>query len=185
MFKKNVTCIVLIVFLHFLLACSTTNTQHKTANFDFSSQGYLETQTFGEIKIIMQSGDIHRGKIISLEKEDMRFLPFPYWNVEYKKIYMPDISSIETMKKKGNPGKAFAYGFGVTFILIGAIAAGSSKYDEDYEMGLAGSAAAAGTVGLLSLVISGISTLSKKSKFDFTKMSDQEKVSTIKKIIGY
>lgn len=157
-------------------ACSTVAV--KTEVIKGTLPARLEATKFEEVELITAEGDIHKGKIVSLEGEGLEFRPFPYWNIELIKLNLDEIHSIKLAKKGSRAAKRFASGFGWAFMIAGTIGGATSKYDEDYQIALLGSAIVGGAGGLLGLVIS------TKTKFEFYRMSREEKERAIRKIMG-
>lgn len=184
MSKKTLTLITLTFFINFLISCSTTTTQTGTEVFKSSPSSVIEAKKLQEVQLITASGEIHRGKLSRLEGRDLVLLPFPYWNIEPIKIDLDEIHSIKLVKKSKKAGKGFAGGFAWGFIIIGTLAGLSSRYDEDFQMALLGSAVSGAFFGFLGFLIGGISDISAKSEYDFSKMPDSEKIRAIKKIMG-
>ncbi|MBN1224218.1 MAG: hypothetical protein JXB23_13305 [Candidatus Aminicenantes bacterium] len=182
--RKIISLVSLVLFCHFLTSCATIDTTRRESSDDTIFQAVIDAREFQEINIRGTNGNTYRAKIIRLEGANVAYLPFPYWDVELLKIHIDEIRSIEKLKKSGNPGKALAYGFAIGFSIIGLISAASSKYNEDYQMGLLASGISGGAVGLCSFVISGLAYIGIKSKYEFSGMSDREKVKTIREIMG-
>jgi hypothetical protein len=202
MSKRVLALVTLVFFLNLLIACTSTeslsgariaksplNTAVKKSQLEgdqTKSEGRIDSKKFEEILLITNKPELLKGKIIGLEGDALRFLPFPYWNVEPFKIALDEIISIEILKKgESRALKGVANGFGFGFLITGILAGASSKYNEDYQSALLGSVLVGGLFGLVGLVIGGASSLASKSKYDFSKMSGLEKQKTIQKIIGY
>ena len=182
--RKIITYLSLVLFCHFLMSCTTINTARRANTEDDIFKSVIDAREFQEVNLRTTDGKTFRAKIIRLDGGYTAYLLFPYWDVELMKIHVDEIHSIEKMKKKANPGKAFASGFGTGFMIIGLIAAATSKYNEDYQMGLAASALCGGAIGVLSLVISGLVYIGTKHKYEFTGMSNEEKVKALREIMG-
>lgn len=181
---KSTAYISLVLLCHFLISCTSINTARRSGTDDNIIQDVIDAREFQEITMRTSDGKAWRAKIIRLEGANVAYLPFPYWDVDLLRIHIDEIRSIGKLKKSGNPGKAFAYGFGVGFSIIGLISAASSKYNEDYQMALLASGLVGGFVGLCSFVISGLAYIGTKSNYEFSGMSDKEKVKTIRDIMG-
>jgi hypothetical protein len=174
----------LLFLLSFMMSCSSSRALIKTEVTKGTLPSRLEATKFEEVDLVTTEGELHRGKITCLEGESIEFRDFPYWNVEPIQLKLDEIHSIKLVKKGSKAGRAFASGFGWTFMIIGFVAGASSKYDVDYENGLVGSALAGGIGGLIGLAIGAIQDISTKTKFDFYKMSKEEKERAVRKIMG-
>lgn len=75
------------------------------------------------------------GKITALRGDTVVFLPAPYWGEEARAYPLDAISALE-VRRPGRAGSGYLYGFAAGFTVIGALAAGSAEYDEDYNSGL-------------------------------------------------
>lgn len=184
MSKKTLALITLTFFMNFLISCTATTTLTSNEVVKTSPTSEIKAKKLQEVQLKTTSGEIHTGKLSSLEGGDLVLLPFPYWNVEPIKIDLDEIYSIKLMKKDSKAGKGAAGGFAFGFLITGTLTGLTSEYNEDFEVALLGSAAVGAFVGLLGLVIGGLSDVAKKSKYDLYKMSNSEKIRVIKKIMG-
>ncbi|MBN2409902.1 MAG: hypothetical protein JXE07_09205, partial [Candidatus Aminicenantes bacterium] len=144
----------------------------------------FEARKYEEVIITTSTGAAHKGKMISLEGDNIALLPFPYWNVDRIRLRLDEVLSIELPERGRRAGKGFFSGFGLGFIVTGMIAGASSKYDEDYEFALGVSAGAGVAVGLVGLLIGGIRDAVTKRRYDFADVSNEEKVQAVRKIMG-
>jgi hypothetical protein len=182
--KNKLAIFTLLIFLNFIICCTTT--EIKSANHvPISPTLEIQAKKFPEVELTTSKGNIHKGKIISLRGEDLLLSPFPYWNVELLKINMNEIHYIKLLKKKSKATSGMLSGFAWTFIIIGILAGAGSRYDEDYEEALLGSAVTGAVGGLIGFAIGGIAQAGTKSEYEFFKMPDSKKVYAIKKIMGY
>lgn len=184
MSKKTLALITLTVFLNFLFSCTTTSTLTRNEAVKTFPIYEIEAKKLQEVQLKTTSGEIHTGKLTRLGRGNLVLLPFPYWNVEAIKIDLDDIYSIKVMKKSSKAGKEAAGGFAWGFLITGTIAGLSSKYDEDFELALLGSAVIGAFVGLITFVVGGLREVATKSKYDLYKMSNSKKIRAIKKIMG-
>jgi len=184
MSKKTLTIITLTFFLNFLFSCTATSTLTSSEVVKTSPISEIKAKKLQEVQLKTTSGEIHTGKLSSLEGGDLVLLPFPYWNVEAIKIDLDEIYSIKVMKKDSKAGKGAAGGFAWGFLITGTLAGLTSEYDEDFEAALLGSAVIGAFFGLLGLVIGGLGDVATKSEYDFYKMSNSAKIRIIKKIMG-
>jgi len=184
MSKKFLTFLTLVLFMNFLISCTIIGNHSNDKIRGTYSFSKITANKFPEIQLITTSGDPYKGKLLSLEGEKLKLLPFPYWNVESVEIDIDEIHSIELMKKDSKAGKGAAQGFAYTFLIVGIIAGLDSEYDEDYEDALVGATILGAFGGLLGLIIGGASSLASKTKYEFYKMSLGEKIRAIRKIMG-
>jgi hypothetical protein len=183
MSKKILTLIILTFFLNFIFSCTTTSTLTREEVVKTSSTSEIKAKKLQEIQLITK-GEIHTGKLLSLEGGDLILLPFPYWNVEPIKIDLNEIDSIKVRKKHSRAGERVAGSFAWGFIITGILTGLSSEYDVDFEAALLYSAIIGAFSGLLGLFIGGVGDVTKILKYDFYKMSDSEKIRVINKIMG-
>ena len=184
MLKKYIAMCTFLFFLHFILCC-TARAPSSAGNIQIASSSEFIAKKFPELELTTTAGEIHKGKLLNLIGRDVRFSPFPYWNVETIEIHLDDIHTIKLAKKRSKMGSGFIHGFGWTFIIVGIIGAATSEYDEDFETALAVSAATGAVVGLLGLVIGGVADAASKSEYKFYNMSDSEKTKAVLKIMGF
>lgn len=178
----KICCVLLLS--GFMLSCVST----------MGTVSYKETQgvqlvkfsaaKFEEVELTTSKGDLYRGKIVSLEGRRIEFRPVPYWNVELISLDLGEIRSIDLVDKPKRAGKGFIQGFGWTYTLVGGIAAMSSKYDEDYQFALLGSAVVGAAGGLVGLLIGAVQDSTAKTRFEFAAMSDEERKRAVRKIMG-
>jgi hypothetical protein len=185
MYKKILDYITLMFLLNFLFNCSSIRIPENEQVVKEYSTIEIKTKIFPEIQLKTMGEEIHTGKPLSLKGRIFELLPFPYWNVESVKVDLEEIHSIKLIRKERRAGKGFAGGFAWGFLITGTLAGLSSKYDEDFEEALLGSAIVGGSIGLLGFVIGGFADATTKSEYYFYKMSDSEKIKAIKKIMGY
>jgi len=179
MCRNILTFGTLFSFLIFIISCSTIRTT-STKDFPISPTSEIQAKEFPEVFLTKFGEDTYKGKFLSLIGEDLVFLPFPYWNVETLKINLNNIHSIQLVKKNSPGLLGFASGFAYSFIIFGIIGASGAKYDRDYEEALVRSFNIGLTGALLGLAIAGA-----KSEYKFYKMSESEKISAARKIMGY
>jgi len=184
MAKKILTFIYLLLFLNFIISCTSIGTT-STRDVSISPTYEIQAKKFLEVELITSEGDIHKGKLISLRGKNLWFSPFPYWNVELLEITLDDIYSIKLPKKGSKAISGMAGGFGWTFIIVGAIAGLTSKYDEDYEEALLGSAVVGAGIGLIGALVGALADIGTKSEYKFYKMDEWEKTRAARRIMGY
>lgn len=186
MSKKILAFITLALFINFLISCSTTRTFSRNKVIETAPSIKIKAEKLPEILLITINKKVHKGKILSLEGENLLLSPFPYWNVKPIEIGLNEIYSIKVMKKGSKSGKGFLWGLSLGFILEGGVSltGGELKYDRDYKNALSASVARGLFGGLLGLAIGGISSIGKKSKYNFSKMSKIDKIIAIKEIMG-
>jgi hypothetical protein len=181
--KSLKICCVLLLS-GFMLSCVSSTgpiTYKETAGVQSVKFGAAK---FEEVELTTLKGDRHRGKIVSLEGRRVEFRPFPYWSVELISLDLGEIRSIELADKPKRAGKAFLQGFGWTYSIVGGISAAASKYNEDYQAALVGSAIVGAAGGLVGLLIGAVQDSKARTKFEFVGMSDEEKERSVRKIMG-
>jgi len=183
--KKIITFAFLFCFFNFLISQPITKTISAMTIITQSPAKELIAKKFPEVILKTKEGSSYTGKILSIFGEKIKFSPSPYWNVEVLEISLDNIDSIKLPKKSSKALKGASYGFGVTFLTIGTVASLTCKYNEDFEDGLLASAVLGGMAGVLGFVIGGLSDWRTKSEYDFSKMSNPEKIKAVHKLIGY
>jgi hypothetical protein len=185
MLKKTLTFIILIIFLNFLITCTTIRTTGPNEKIETYPSIKIKATKFQEVKLTTADHKVRTGMILSLEEDNVHLSPVPYWNVDPIEIDLDEIRTIKLIEKMGAWGKGFVWGSTLGFIAAGGLAltGGNLKYDEDYEEALTLGAAGAGAGGLLGLIIGGVVSLAKKSSYDFYKMSKEEKILALQKIM--
>ncbi len=185
MSKKTLTFIILLIFLNFLITCTTIRTAGPNEAIETYPSIKVKATKFQEVQLTTVDNKVSTGMMLSLEGENLLLSPVPYWNVDPIEIDLDEIRSIKLMKKGSKWGKGFIWGFTLGFIAIGGIALTSPdlKYDEDYSDALTCSALGGGGGGLLGLIIGGLISLGKKSSYDFFKMSKKEKIFALQEIM--
>ena len=181
--KKYRAYICILVFLNFLVGCVKSYSPPVSIPAEKFPGDLYTAKKMPEVQILTTGNEINKGKIVSLGKTHLKLQPFPYWNLELLEIPLADIHSIQ-LKKKSGAGKAFASGFGSSFVLFGTIGILTSQYNEDYESALLGSAIISTAVGLIAFTISGISKAAEKSTYKLHKMNLTQKQKVVKKIMG-
>lgn len=182
---KAPTIITLLIFLNFLITCTSMETAGPNEAVETYPSIKIRATKFQEVQLTTVDNRVSRGMMLSLEGENLLLSPFPYWNVDPIEIDLDEIRSIKLMKKGSNGGKGFIWGFTLGFTVIGvsALTMGDLKYDKDYGDALTFSLVGGGGAGLLGLVIGGLISLGEKSSYNFFKMSRKEKIETLQKIM--
>jgi hypothetical protein len=181
---KNKKISALFVLSGFMLSCAGSSVPAKTEITPAAQSSRVEARKFEEVVVSTSTGEVHQGKIVSLEGESIALRPFPYWNVDLIRLHLDEVHSIELPKKGSRAGKGFLSGFGWGFILTGMVAGASSKYDEDYQLALGASAGVGAAVGIVGLLIGGIHDATTKRRYDFAGMSNEEKTQAVRKVMG-
>lgn len=174
----------LFILLSFMLSCAGSRAPVRTEDPREALSSGGEAAKFEEVVLTTSNGDIHKGKIVSLNGEAIEFRPYPYWNVELVRLHLDEIHSIKLPKKGSRAGKGFVSGFGWSFMIVGSIAGASSKYDEDYEGALLGSLVLGGAAGLIGFLVGALQDASTKTNYEFAGMSREEKERAVRKIMG-
>lgn len=78
---KNRKILSLIVLLSFMVSCFSSNMPVKTEVTKGIPSPRLEATKFEEVELVTTKGELHKGKVVSLEGESIEFRPFPYWNM--------------------------------------------------------------------------------------------------------
>jgi hypothetical protein len=183
MAKRNLAFIYLLLFLNFIMSCTSIGTT-SARDVSISPTSEIQAKRFPEVELITSEGDILKGKLISLRGKDVMFSPFPYWNVELFEIKLDNIHSIKLPKKGSKAMSGMTSGFAWTFIIVGALAGVSSKYDEDFEEALLGSTILGAGAGLIGTLVGALADAGTKSEYKFYKMSESEKIRAVRKIMG-
>jgi len=178
----KIGCVLLLSGL--LLSCASATGPVKFEETKGVQSAKAGAAKYDQVELITSKGDLYIGKIVSLEGERIEFRPFPYWDAELIGLNLGDIRSIELVDKPKRAGKGFIQGFGWSFTVVGGLAAMGSKYDEDYQFALLGSAVVGAAGGLIGLLIGAIQDSTAKTRFEFAAMSDEEKVRAVRKIMG-
>jgi hypothetical protein len=167
-----------------MLGCAGTTGPVRFEETKGVQSGKIRPAKYEEVELVTSKGNLYKGKIVSLEAGRIEFRPFPYWDVDPVSLDLGEIRSIELLDKPKRAGRGFIQGFGWSFSIVGGIAAMSSKYDEDYQSALLGSAIIGAAGGLLGFVIGAVQDSAAKTKFEFAPMSDEQKERTVRKIMG-
>jgi hypothetical protein len=181
--KKYRAYICILVFLNFLVGCVKSYSPPVSIPADKFPGDLYTAKKMPEVQILTTGNEINKGKIVSLGKTHLKLQPFPYWNLELLEIPLADIQSIQ-LEKKSNAGKAFAAGFGNSFVIFGTIGILTSKYNEDFEAALIASTIVSAAIGLIAFTFSGISGAAKKSTYKLHDLNLTQKQKVVKKIMG-
>jgi len=184
MLKKVVSLVILISFINLIMSCSTTGSLTNRNIGEISSSSKITANKLPEIQLTNITQKQYKVKLLSLEAENLTMLSFPYWDADPVEIHLEEIHSIKVMKKDSKAGKGFGWGFALGFLIPGTIGGLSSEYDEDYQDALVGSIVIGLFGGLLGLIIGGVSSLGEQSQYNFSEMSESEKINSIKEIMG-
>lgn len=178
----KICCVLFLSGL--MLSCAGSTGPVRFEETKGVESGKVRAAKYEEVELVTLKGDRYKGKIISLEGERIEFRSFPYWNVEPISLELGEIRSIELVDKPKRAGRGFIQGFGWSFSIVGGIAAMSSKYDEDYQSALLGSAVVGAAGGLIGLLIGAVQDSAAKTRFEFAPMSDEQKERAVRKIMG-
>lgn len=121
------------------------------------------------------------GKIAELRGDTVVFLPAPYWGAE-PRMYPLDAISALGVRRAGRAGTGYLYGMVAGFTVLGALAAGSAQYDEDYSAGLIGA-------GLVGFAITGpLGALlwagSRTTTYDLPEMSEEDRRELVRRLMA-
>jgi hypothetical protein len=178
----KICCVLLLSGL--MLGCAGSTGPARFEETRGVQSGKVRAAKYEEIELVTSKGDFYKGKILSLEAGRIEFRPFPYWDVDPVSLDLAEIRSIELLDKPKRAGRGFIQGFGWSFSIVGGIAAMSSKYDEDYQFALLGSAIVGAAGGLLGFLIGAIQDSAAKTRFEFAPMSDEQKERAVRQIMG-
>jgi hypothetical protein len=181
---KNKKISALFLLSGFMLSCTGSSVSTKTEITPATPSFRIEARKFEEVVLITSTGNVHKGKIVTLSEESIELRPFPYWNVDLVRLQLDDVHSVELSKKGSRVGKGFISGFGWTFVLAGMIGGMSSKYDEDYEAAFLGSATLGAAAGVVGLLVGALQDAATKKHYEFAGMSKEEKKQAIRKVMG-
>ena len=181
---KNLRICWLLLALGFMLSCASSTGPLIIKEAEEVQSFKVGAAKFEEVGLTTSKGDFYRGKIISLEEGTIEFRPSPYWGVEPIRLDLGEIGSIRLADKPSRAGKGFVSGLGWTYTIVGGISAMGSKYNEDYEEALYGSAIIGLAGGVLGFLIGTVQDATTKTRFDFSSMSAAEKEQAIRKIMG-
>lgn len=188
MSRKTATYLALLASLHFTMGCAAKRVYGPGGGVAQLPPAFLEAKVFPEVRIEAGGNPGFVGKITGLENSTVRVLPAPYWNVETLRIDLTEISSIVLPGKKRKVGRAAAYGLGIGFLVVGGLSAASSKYDEDYQIGLilapAGGIAGGAVSGLVALAVAAMSGSKPEKTYVFEGMTAEEKAAAILDLMG-
>ena len=184
MSRKTATYLALVASLHFTVGCAANRVQGPWAGVAQLPPVLVEAKALPEVRIEAAGNPGFTGKVTGLENSSVRVLPAPYWNVETLRIDLAEISSIVLPGKKGRVGRAAASGLGIGFLVTGAIAAAASQYDDDYQIGLVGSAAVGVTLGLMAGAIAALSSSKSEKTYVFKGMTPEQKAAAILDLMG-
>ena len=191
--KRVLSLAVLGSFLFSLVDCALQRPRDADA-LKTIPLAPMMAKKFPEIEISSGPFDdgIVRGKILELSGTSIKFLPYPYGDKTPIEVEIKDIRSVKLLdKRNGIPLDAITgamLGFTVGFI-VETRANGTNPnnyYKEDYEdsrhlawsKGFVG-----GLVGMVLGIVSNIIQNGAKTS-DFSKMSESEKITALRKIMG-
>lgn len=191
--KRILPLAVLGAFLFSLAGCALQRPPDAEA-LKMIPSGPLEAKIFPEIEISAGPFDnsVVRGKILELSGTSIKFLPYPYGDKTPIEVEIRDIRAVKLLDKRNwIPLDFFTgamLGFTVGFI-VETRANGTNAnhyYKEDYENSrhLAWSKGLVG--GLLGMVLGIVSTVIQNTAktSNYSKMSESEKITALRKIMG-
>lgn len=186
MSRKTATYLALVASLHFTVGCAANRVQGPWAGVAQLPPVLVEAKALPEVRIEAGGNPGFAGKVTGLENSTVRVLPAPYWNVETLRIDLSEISSIVLPGKKRTVGRAGAYGLGIGFLVVGGLglAAGESKYDEDYQLGLRVSVAYGAASGLVAATVAALIGSKPEKTYVFARMTAEEKAAAILDLMG-
>lgn len=146
----------------------------------------LEAKAFPEVELLTTGGQVHVCKLVRLERDKVSFIPSPYWNVEMRTVTVAEIHSIRVCGLKSHTGRAIGTGFGLVSCLTGVIALGTSEYNTDYRAALLGVPLSGLVIGIPLGFLIGIveDAGSPPSRYDFSKMSPEQKFGVFRRLMG-
>jgi hypothetical protein len=181
---NNLKIFCLLFGLGLMLSCASSTGPISYNSTRGGQPGKFLAAKYEEVELATLKGDFYKGKILSLAEGKIEFRPSPYWGVEPIRLELGEIRSIGLVNKPKRAGKGFLQGFGWTFTIVGGLAAAGSKYDEDYQAGLYGSAIVGLAGGAIGFLVGAIQDSAAKARFDFGPMSASEKEQAVRKIMG-
>lgn len=184
MSRKTATYLALVASLHFTVGCAANRVQGPWAGVAQLPPVLVEAKALPEVRIEAGGNPGFTGKVTGLENSTVRVLPAPYWNVETLRIDLAEVSSIVLPGKKRNVGQATAYGLGIGFLVAGGLVAAVSKYDDDYQIGLAFGGAGAAVSGLVVAAIAALSRSKSEITYVFKGMTPEQKAAAILDLMG-
>jgi hypothetical protein len=183
MSRKTTAWLALLLCLHFVMACATSGVRDAGKGIELSPTASVEARVFPEVRLVTTGGEIHQGKITGLEGGRVRFLPSPYWSVEYEWLDIDTLASISLAKPGGGGGPSILAAFGAGFLITGALGAALSKYDRDYLASLIAGGGTAAISGGIAL-ISALKKPGWRKPLDMTGMTVQQKTIVIMDIMS-
>lgn len=176
--KKVFSLMTLAVYAIFLTGCSSSGILPRNEAEDANLR--LIASKLPEVILMTNAMGENRAKILRLDSENLKVLPYPYWNTEVLEIPLENVLTIKVLGIKSRAGSMGIAGLTLGFMITGGLAGMGAKYDEDYEEALL----VGGLTGLIGGTIGGVIDLSKKKTYKFFKMTRGQKVQALMKIMG-
>jgi hypothetical protein len=175
----------LIVFIYavFLTDCSSSRIPPRNEATGGPNVGLVASK-LPEVSIMADGLEQDRGKILRLDGELLKFLPYPYWNTEVLEIPLEKVLTIKILGAKSKAGSLGLAGMTLGFIIIGGLAGSGAEYKDDYESAYTGGLLVGVGAGLLGGIIGGLIDLGKKKRYEFSSMTKAQKVQALLRIMG-
>jgi hypothetical protein len=142
------------------------------------------TRPANEVLLALRGEPLVLAKLIGIEGEQVTFLPSPYWNVATRQVALGEIVTVEVRDRKRTLGGAAGASFAAGFVIIGVACGAGSKYNDDYQECLAGSAVLGAAAGLVGLAVGAIVDASHPGTYHFDRMDPAEKRKTVQRLLA-
>jgi len=181
--KKVFSLMTLAVYAIFLTSCSSSgilprNEAEEDANLR------LIALKLPEVILMINSRGENRAKILGLDSENLKVLPYPYWNTEVLEIPLENVLTIKVLGIKSRAGSMGIAGLTLGFMITGGLAGMGAKYNEDYQNAFTGALGVGCLTGLIGVTIGGAINPSKKKTYKFYKMTRGQKFQALMNIMG-
>lgn len=181
--NKVLPSTTMVYFLLLVFGCTSMSVPPGQTQYNLPEKELLARE-MPELSIVTADRLLERVKVASLLGNELSILPFPYWNVETIKINIEEITTIWLLNVKMRSGTNALATLNITFGIMGTIFAINSKYDEDYRSGLVLASGFALAGGLVTLIGSAIVDASKRTKWDFSKLTQPQRLAVLMRIMG-
>jgi len=181
--NKVLPSTTMVYFLLLVFGCTSMSVPPGQTQYNLPENELLARE-MPELSIVTADRLLERVKVASLLGNELSILPFPYWNVETIKINIEEITTIWLLNVKMRSGTNALATLNITFGIMGTIFAINAEYDRDYKNGLATTAILALVGGVVVGLGSGIVDASKRKKWDFTKLTQPQRLGVLLQIMG-
>lgn len=181
--KKVFSLITLAFYAIFLTSCSSSGILPRNEAVEDANLRLIASK-LPEVMIMTKAMGENRAKIMRLDSEKLKVLPYPYWNTEVLEIPLENVLTIKVLRIKSTAGSMGLAGLTLGFIVTGGLIGAGAKYKEDYQDAYSYGFLIGGGAGLIGGLVGGVIDLSKKKTYKFFKMTRGQKLQALMNIMG-